>query len=64
VNGWFVEHDACSIARRLQALTDPAQRERMGRSARDSVRPFSWDNVVQRYSALYAELAQDHRAVR
>lgn len=40
-------------------LADPAERERLGRQARQRVeREFSWDSVVQRHLDLWEELRQ------
>ena len=36
---------------------NPELRDRMGRAAREATRSYAWDIVVERYSALYEELA-------
>ncbi len=61
-NGWFVEHDGASIAKRLRTLgEDPQLRARMARAARDASARYTWDGVVDTYVTLYVTLAQGER---
>jgi UDP-glucose:(heptosyl)LPS alpha-1,3-glucosyltransferase len=59
VNGWRIERDAGTIAARLNRLAEhPDERRALGRAAADSVRPFDWPSVVQRYVGVYEHLAE------
>lgn len=57
VNGAFIGADPGATAAWLDRLADPELRARMGGAARRAVEPYSWDAVVDRHVALYAELA-------
>jgi glycosyltransferase involved in cell wall biosynthesis len=58
VNGWFVERDAESIARRLGDLQrDPERRRRMAAAARESALAYDWERVVDTYVEAYKELS-------
>jgi glycosyltransferase involved in cell wall biosynthesis len=58
VNGWFVERDAESIARRLGDLQrDPEQRRRMAAAARESALAYDWERVVDMYVDAYKDLS-------
>ena len=54
VNGWFIERDGASVARRLVALEESeSRRAEMARAARESALRFAWPDVVRRYEGLY-----------
>jgi hypothetical protein len=58
VNGWFVDRDPESIAKRLRELhDDPELRISMGRRARQASLRFTWAGVVASYEELYASVA-------
>jgi glycosyltransferase involved in cell wall biosynthesis len=58
VNGWFIARDPRDIARRLSQLAaDPILARTMATAATDSVRPYTWDAMGERYLALYADIA-------
>lgn len=60
VNGWVIERDADQIAARLRQLAaDPELRRAMGEAARRDSLEHSWARVIERYRALYAELAAE-----
>ena len=57
-NGFLIDRDLRSIARRLEQLAaDPALRQRMGEAARESALAFSSERMVAGYHELYARLA-------
>ena len=58
INGWLIERDADQIADRLLVLGhDPKLRLAMGRAARASAEPYSWDRVVEASVTAYHEIA-------
>jgi UDP-glucose:(heptosyl)LPS alpha-1,3-glucosyltransferase len=58
VNGWFIERDAGVIADRLARLaTDPGLRSSMGAAAREVAARFGWQQVIDRYTQHYEQLA-------
>jgi glycosyltransferase involved in cell wall biosynthesis len=58
VNGYLIDRDPGTIADRLQRLSsDPGLRERIAREARRSALQYSWEQMVARHDALYAEAA-------
>lgn len=60
VNGWYVERDAQSIARRLgDVQRDPERRRRMAAAARESALAYDWDRVVDSYVEAYKELSSE-----
>jgi UDP-glucose:(heptosyl)LPS alpha-1,3-glucosyltransferase len=62
VNGWFVERDAESIARRLGDLQrDPEQRRRMAAAARESALAYDWERVIDMYVEAYDDLSSHAR---
>ena len=65
-NGWFVRRDGADIAARLRLLgEDPALRARLGRAARESTAPYTWERAVDAYVKLYGTLASaSHPAAR
>ena len=57
-NGWFTDPHSDAIAERLRTLSaDPARLAAMGAAARRSTEAYDWERIVDRYGALYAELA-------
>lgn len=63
VNGWFTEARGASIAARLDALTaDPQQLATARVAAREASEGYDWEDIVDRYEALYAELAAETAA--
>ncbi len=52
-NGFLIEGDPATIARRLRQLTDPALRERLGAAARRSALEYSWERMVDKHAELY-----------
>lgn len=59
VNGFFVEHDAASIASRLRELRDDAiLRERMAIRSSQIGQQYDWDTIAAAHEAVYAELDQ------
>ncbi len=60
VDGWFTEADGASIAARLDALgAHPEELSAARLAARNASEGYDWEDVVDRYEALYAELAGD-----
>jgi glycosyltransferase involved in cell wall biosynthesis len=56
-NGFLIDRDPRSIARRLEQLAaDPALRRRLGEAARESALAFSSERMVAGYHELYARL--------
>jgi glycosyltransferase involved in cell wall biosynthesis len=65
VNGWFIDRDSADIARRLQALTASGERARaMGVAARSATGRYSWDEMAERYLALYSQIASRHNGAK
>jgi UDP-glucose:(heptosyl)LPS alpha-1,3-glucosyltransferase len=62
VNGYLVPRDAATIADRLEALA-AADLTSWRSNARESVLPYSWENIARRYLAL-AESVAAQRARR
>ncbi|HEX8325135.1 MAG TPA: glycosyltransferase family 4 protein [Tepidisphaeraceae bacterium] len=59
VNGFFVEHDAASVATRLRELRDDASlRERMAARSAEVGQQYDWDTIAAAHEAVYAELDQ------
>jgi glycosyltransferase involved in cell wall biosynthesis len=57
-SGRIVARSGEEFGRALAELgADPALRDRMGQAARDASAQYAWETVVERYSALYEELA-------
>jgi len=57
--GWLADdfaRDGPELLRKVAALS-PEQREAIGRDCREWAARFSWDNALQQYCALYAEIA-------
>ena len=51
--------DAGALAAGISRLAaDPAERQRLGSAARDSVAEYSWDRRAERLEALFKVLAQ------
>lgn len=63
VSGLLVEpEDPDALARALlRLMEDPRQAEVMGRAARMRAKEFAWDRMVERYEALYREVASRAR---
>lgn len=59
VNGWFIERDAATVARRLRQLETGEVRSKMATAARTSADRFTWGPVVEAYGALYERLDDD-----
>jgi UDP-glucose:(heptosyl)LPS alpha-1,3-glucosyltransferase len=58
VNGYLVDRDPRTIADRLRRLSsDPGLRERIAQEARRSALQYSWERMVARHDALYADAA-------
>lgn len=58
VNGWFAPADGAAIAARLRELGQDRDRlARMREAARATSERYDWERIVDRYEALYAELA-------
>jgi glycosyltransferase involved in cell wall biosynthesis len=58
INGFFVERDSSQIAARLVELSgDRGRLEQMGAAARDRIREWDWDRMVESYVAVYDRLA-------
>ena len=58
-SGRIVARSGEEFGRALAELgADPELRGRMGRAAREASAGYAWDVVVERYSALYEELAE------
>ncbi len=51
--------DQAGIRDAIEALSEPARRERIGRAARATVEPMTLTRMAEAYRALYAELLQD-----
>ena len=59
VNGFFVEHDAASIAPRLRTLRDdPDLRTQMATRSAEKGKQYDWDTIAAAHEAVYAELDQ------
>ena len=57
VNGFFVEHDAASIATRLRTLRDdPILREQMAARSAEIGQRYDWDTIAASHEAVYVEL--------
>jgi glycosyltransferase involved in cell wall biosynthesis len=57
VNGWFINRDGSSIARRLADLDSAGSlRQDMSRAARAAAAAFTWQAMTDGYRELYAEL--------
>ena len=57
--GWLADdfaREGPELLRKAAALS-PEQREAIGRDCREWAARFSWDNALQQYCALYAEIA-------
>jgi glycosyltransferase involved in cell wall biosynthesis len=63
VSGLLVEaEDPEALAKAvLRLMDDPRQVESMGRAARMRVNEYAWDRMVDRYEALYREVASPAR---
>jgi glycosyltransferase involved in cell wall biosynthesis len=58
-NGFLIDRDPGTIARRLGELADdPALRTRLGDAARSSALAFSWERMVAEHEALYQQIAR------
>ena len=59
-NGWFVDRDAADISARLRALrADPIRRHSMACAARESIKRYGWDPMVESYVELYRRLVAE-----
>jgi UDP-glucose:(heptosyl)LPS alpha-1,3-glucosyltransferase len=57
-NGFLIDRDPQTIARRLGELgDDPALRARLGAGARESALAYSWEQTVAKHEQLYARVA-------
>jgi len=58
VNGFLVERDGRSVGERMEQLAnlDETELAAWGRRARESVEPFGWRGIAQRYLDLAEEL--------
>jgi UDP-glucose:(heptosyl)LPS alpha-1,3-glucosyltransferase len=57
MNGFFTEHHANPIAKRLEQLRDdPALRDRMSARAAADASRFGWDEIAEKHEAVFAEL--------
>ncbi|MEV1128810.1 glycosyltransferase family 4 protein [Agromyces sp. NPDC049794] len=58
VNGFLVERDGRAIGRRMEQLAtiDDAEFAEWGRRARESVEPYGWRGIAERYLELAEEL--------
>jgi glycosyltransferase involved in cell wall biosynthesis len=59
VDGFFISREPRDIATRLAQLAgDPHLRARMGKAARAAALAYTWDAMVERHRALYAQLLE------
>jgi UDP-glucose:(heptosyl)LPS alpha-1,3-glucosyltransferase len=58
VNGFFIGRDGDDIAGKVNRMLDENMVERMGRKARESALPHSWDIIAKRTEELYREVAE------
>jgi glycosyltransferase involved in cell wall biosynthesis len=59
-NGFLIDRDPQTIARRLGQLgDDPALRARLGAGARESALAYSWEQTVAKHEQLYARMVAE-----
>jgi UDP-glucose:(heptosyl)LPS alpha-1,3-glucosyltransferase len=64
VNGFFIEREAGSIATAVDRLIgDPSLMRSMGEAARAGVAAYTWDRIAARTRDVYAEVAEEKRAL-